>query len=117
MFRKRSPAPAAIDSLLGAHTRIQGDVLFAGGLHLEGTVTGSVKAHSAEPSRLVIGQAGVVEGSCEAQVMELHGKVKGDIMARERVVLGPGACVEGNLSYGSIEMAAGATIKGKLLKV
>jgi cytoskeletal protein CcmA (bactofilin family) len=33
------------------------------------------------------------------------------------VVLGPRAQVEGNLHYGTIEMAAGATIKGKLLKV
>lgn len=117
MFRKGTAASAAIESLLGPQTRIQGDLLFAGGLHLDGAVTGSVKARGEGASRLVIGATGVVEGSCEAWLVELHGTVKGDIIARQRIVLGPAACVEGNLHYGTIEMAAGATIKGKLLKL
>lgn len=115
MFRKDSAA--AIDSLLGASTRIQGDLVFAGGLHLDGSVTGNVRPEGEGASRLVIGANGVVEGSCEAQVVELHGTVKGDITGRHRVVLGPNARVEGNLSYGAIEMAAGAAIKGKMVKL
>jgi cytoskeletal protein CcmA (bactofilin family) len=91
--------------------------VFCGGLHLDGSVTGSVKPEGAGNTRLVVGEAGVIEGSCEAQVVELHGTVKGDITASQRVVLGPRARVEGNLSYGAIEMAAGATIKGKLLRL
>jgi cytoskeletal protein CcmA (bactofilin family) len=117
MFGKGKSGAAAIDSLLGASTRIQGDLLFGGGLHLDGSVTGSVKPVGEGPTRLVIGETGIVEGSCEAQVVELHGTVKGDIRASQRVVMGARAKVEGNLHYGTIEMAAGATIKGKLLKV
>lgn len=117
MFRKGNKAGAAIDSLLGANTRILGDLRFTGGLHLDGSVTGSVKPEGEGNTRLVVGESGVIEGSCEAQVVELHGTVKGDITASQRVVLGPGARVEGNLNYGAIEMAAGATIKGKLVRV
>lgn len=117
MFRKGKPDSAAIDSLLSARTRIQGDVVFGGGLHLDGSVTGSVRHTGDGASRLVVGESGVIEGSCEALVVELHGKVQGDILARERVVLGPRAQVEGNLSYGTLEMAAGAVIKGKLIKL
>jgi cytoskeletal protein CcmA (bactofilin family) len=117
MFRKSKSGDATLDSLLGAHTRILGDLQFGGGLHLDGSVTGSVKPQGSGATRLVIGETGIVEGSCEAQVVELHGTVKGDIRASQRVVLGPRAKVEGNLHYGTIEMAAGATIKGKLLKV
>ena len=117
MFRKGKPASAAIDSLLGASTRIQGDLQFGGGLHLEGSVAGNVRPDAAGASRLVVGETGLIEGSCEAQVVELYGTVKGDIRAPQKVVLGPRAKVEGNLYYGAIEMAAGATIKGKLLKV
>ena len=115
MFRK--DAAAAIDSLLGAKTRIQGDLVFAGGLHLDGSVTGNVKPEGQGASRLVIGETGVIEGSCEAQVVELHGTVKGDITGRMRVVLGPRARVEGNLHYGTVEMAAGAAIKGLMVKL
>lgn len=115
MFRKDTNA--AIDSLLGATTRIQGDLVFAGGLHLDGAVTGNVRPGTEDSTRLVIGESGVIEGSCEAHVVELHGTVKGDITGRVRVLLGPKARVEGNLHYGAVEMAAGAAIKGKMVKI
>jgi cytoskeletal protein CcmA (bactofilin family) len=115
MFRR--DRSSSIESLLGASTRINGDVLFAGGLHLDGSVTGNVKPEGEGESRLVIGENGVIEGSCEASVVELHGTVKGDITGRVRVVLGPRARVEGNLHYGAVEMAAGAAIKGKMVKL
>jgi cytoskeletal protein CcmA (bactofilin family) len=117
MFKRESKPDASIDSLISAPTRIQGDVQFSGGLHLEGSVTGSVKANAGANSRLVIGEAAVIEGSVEAQVVELHGMVRGDIVASTRIALGPKARVEGNVQYGAIEMAAGAHINGKLVKL
>lgn len=117
MFRRDPKADAVIDSLLNSRTRIQGDVVFSGGLHLEGSVAGSVRAAGEGTSRLVVSESAVIEGSVEAAVVELYGTVRGDISARERVVLGPAAKVEGNLLYGAIEMAAGAHIKGKLVKL
>ena len=117
MIFRKDKAGTTIDSLLGPGTRIQGDLLFGGGLHLDGEVTGSVKPQGEGATRLVIGETGVIDGSCEAQVVELFGTVKGDIRGSQRVMLGPKARVEGNLQYGTIEMAAGASIKGKLLKI
>jgi cytoskeletal protein CcmA (bactofilin family) len=117
MFRRRRSAVPHIDSLLGGSTRIQGDLLFSGGLHLDGSVTGSVKSSGAGPSRLVIGESAVIEGSVVAPIVELYGVVRGDIMAPGRVALGPKGRVEGNVHYGSLEVAAGASIKGKLVKL
>lgn len=117
LFKKEPKEDLPIDTLISAPTRIQGDVLFSGGLQLEGTVTGSVKAVDGAPSRLVTGKAAVIEGSVAAQIVELHGTVRGDIMAARRATLGAGARVEGNLHYGAIEMAAGARINGKLIKL
>lgn len=117
MFRRDQKADASIDSLLSPGTRIQGDVLFSGGMHLDGTVAGSVRAVDEAASRLVISESAVVDGSVTARVVELHGTVRGDIHASGRVTLGPRAKVEGNLHYGAIEMAAGAHIKGKLVKL
>ena len=45
----------------------------------------------------------------------MNGRVNGDIMASERVVLGAKARVQGNVHYGVIEMALGAEITGKLV--
>ena len=44
----------------------------------------------------------------------LNGTIKGDIYARERIVLGATARVEGNVYYGVIEMTLGAQIMGRL---
>ena len=117
MFNRKRNATPHIDSLFGASTRIVGDVLFSGGLHLDGSVTGSVKATGAGVSRLVVGESAVIEGSVQAPVVELHGLVRGDIIASGRVVLGPKGRVEGNVQYGALEVAAGASIKGKLVKL
>lgn len=117
MFRRSDKSDSLIDSLLSPATRIQGDVVFSGGLHLDGAVTGSVKATSGAVSRLVVSESAVIEGSVEADVVELYGTVRGDIIATGRVALGPKARVEGNLHYGAIEMAAGAHIRGKLVKL
>ena len=45
----------------------------------------------------------------------MNGRVNGDMHARERLVLGGKARVNGNVYYGVIEMAPGAVITGKLI--
>jgi cytoskeletal protein CcmA (bactofilin family) len=116
MFRRRrKPKAPMIDSLLSATTRVHGDLLFSGGLHLDGGVTGSIRA-TGDASRLVLGSGAVIAGSVEAQTVELHGVVRGDIVASGRVTLGPKARVEGDVRYGELEVAAGALIKGKLTR-
>jgi cytoskeletal protein CcmA (bactofilin family) len=43
MFGKRkNRKPTKIDSLIGRNTRVQGDMSFEGGLHVDGTVKGDV---------------------------------------------------------------------------
>ena len=42
----------------------------------------------------------------------MNGTVNGDMHARERLVLGGKARVNGNVHYGVIEMAPGAVITG-----
>jgi cytoskeletal protein CcmA (bactofilin family) len=117
MFKRDNKSDAPIDNLISAGTRIEGDVLFSGGMHLDGTVSGSVKPREGAANRLVIGATGLVQGSVEAQIVELSGTVQGDIVAGTRIALSPTARIEGNLHYGAIEMAAGAQIKGKLVKL
>jgi cytoskeletal protein CcmA (bactofilin family) len=117
MFKRQDSNELPIETLVSARTRIEGDVRFEGGLQLEGQVTGSVRAREGQVSRLVLGSQALIEGSVVAEVVEVHGTVRGDIVAPGRVVLGPTARVEGGLQYGSIEMAAGARIEGKLVKL
>jgi cytoskeletal protein CcmA (bactofilin family) len=104
-----------IDTLIGRSANVQGDVEFAGGLHVDGRITGNVRATAGLPASLSISEHGVVEGSVEAQNVVLNGRINGDIFGSERVVLGAKARVQGNVHYGEIEMALGAQIVGKLV--
>jgi cytoskeletal protein CcmA (bactofilin family) len=113
----RDNKQARIDTLIGKASRVQGDLEFAGGLHLDGSIAGNVRADPSEGSSLSISETGSIEGNVEAGNVMLNGTVKGDIVARERIVLGATARVQGNVYYGVIEMTLGAQIMGKLTRV
>lgn len=116
---KRNPPPAApkntVETLMGRATRIDGDVTFEGGFHLDGSVAGNVRAAGTGTSVLIVSEEGRIEGSVEVPHVILNGAVTGDVLARERIELGPKAKVSGNVYYGVIEMAQGAQINGKLI--
>ena len=113
MFGRRDRYSDRIDTLIGKSAGIQGDVEFAGGLHVDGRVAGSVRA--AGEGSLSVSEFGIIEGSVAAPSVVLNGRVNGDIVGSERVVLGSKAKVRGNVHYGVIEMALGAEIQGKLV--
>ena len=115
MFKRREKTTARIDTLIGRSARIQGDVEFSGGLHVDGHVAGNVRVVPGGTASLSVSEHGVIEGSVEAPQVVLNGTVKGDIVASERVVLGAKARVSGSVSYGVIEMALGAEINGRLI--
>jgi cytoskeletal protein CcmA (bactofilin family) len=115
MFTRES-RPARIDTLIGKAARVLGDVEFQGGLHLDGHIAGGVRSTGTD-STLSVSVTGSIEGPVEVPSVMLEGSVKGDIHARERVVLGATARVEGNVYYGIIEMTLGAQIIGKLVRL
>jgi len=112
----RDPKPT-IDTLIGKSSRVEGDVDFSGGLHLDGRITGSVRAPDTSGSTLSVSESGCIEGAVEVPNVTLDGTVRGDIHARQRLVLGAHAKVLGNVHYGIIEMALGAQIQGKLTQI
>jgi cytoskeletal protein CcmA (bactofilin family) len=113
----RDSRPSRIDTLIGKAARVHGDVDFEGGLHLDGHVAGNVRSADTRECALSVSESGSIEGSVQVPSVTLHGTVKGDIHARERVILGPTARVEGNVYYGVIEMTLGAQILGRLVRL
>lgn len=116
MFTRDSRQPR-IDTLIDKASHVHGDLVFAGGLHLDGTIAGNVRAEPSEGSSLWVSETGAIEGTVQVSNVMLNGTVKGDIIARERVVLGSTARVQGSVYYGIIEMTLGAQIMGKLTRV
>ncbi|MGA2400045.1 MAG: polymer-forming cytoskeletal protein [Steroidobacteraceae bacterium] len=114
MFKRKASKDIQIDTLIGAKTRVHGDVEFAGGLHVDGHINGDVKGAPGGHAILSVSETGCIEGSVIAASVLVNGTVKGDIDATERVELGAKARVLGSVHYGIIETAVGAQIYGKL---
>ena len=112
---KKPKQTAHIDSLIGQNTEIHGDVIFSGGLHVDGTVKGSVIAESGEDSVLTLSERGTIEGEVKVPNVVVNGAVIGDVHATGHVELAAQARVHGNVYYSLIEMAMGAEVNGKLM--
>ncbi len=113
--RKQRNKPIKIDNLIGPKTRINGDVEFVGGFHLDGYINGNVVGETGSDAILSVSEEGCIEGSVIAPNVLLNGTVKGNIDAGDRVELGSKARVLGNVHYAVIETAVGAQINGKLI--
>jgi cytoskeletal protein CcmA (bactofilin family) len=115
MLGRKQRRHTVVETLVGANTRISGDVHFSGGCHVDGTVNGSVTADPDSKSALSISEGANVDGGVTVPYVVLNGIVRGDVFANQRVELGPTARVIGNVYYNLIEMAIGAEINGKLV--
>jgi len=112
---KKPKQTAQIDSLIGQNSEIHGDVIFSGGLHVDGKVKGSVKAVEGDDSVLTLSERGVIEGEVKVPNVVVNGTVIGDVYALAHVELAAQARVHGNVYYSLIEMAMGAEVNGNLV--
>ena len=113
MFSRKKQPP--IKSLIAQGTRIEGHVLFADGLRVDGEVIGDIRVQQADrPSMLVISETAVVHGSIRADHVIVNGRIVGPVHATELLELQPKANIEGDVVYQALEMHQGAVIAGQL---
>lgn len=116
MFGKKSGADKHIASLIGAGSTLVGDLTFAGGLRIDGTVQGSVRCAGGEDAgMLVVSEKGLVEGEVRAAHLVVAGRITGPVHTTELVELQPTARVVGDVHYRAIEIHHGAVVEGKLV--
>ena len=115
MFSRKDAMNSAVDTLVGENSSVNGDLTFSGRCHVDGQVKGNVNADLDSPSALSVSEDGNVDGGVSVPFVVLHGVVRGDVVASQRVELGPTARVIGNVYYNLIEMKVGAEINGKLV--
>lgn len=113
--KPRKRKPGVVDTLVGSHTEIRGDVLFSGGLHVDGRIKGKVLAEQGEDAALSVSESGSIEGDISVPMLSVNGKVSGNVFASERMVLAPNARVTGNVYYNRLEVQAGAEVNGQMV--
>ncbi len=115
MWGKKPRQTARIDSLIGQNTEIRGDVVFRGGLHVNGVIRGNVISEDDSGSVLTVSEQGTIEGEVKVPNIVLNGTIIGDVHAAEHIELAAKARVNGNVYYSLIEMAMGAEVNGNLV--
>ena len=114
--RKSRPPQKRIDSLIGAGTVVQGNVMFAGGLRIDGAVDGKVATADNAPGTLVISEHARVDGEVKVSHLVINGSVSGPVIANDYLELQAKARVNGDVVYRMLEMHVGAVVKGKLMQ-
>ncbi|MBM4384804.1 MAG: polymer-forming cytoskeletal protein [Deltaproteobacteria bacterium] len=97
---------------LGPGTSFDGVLSFEGTLRVDGQLAGAVLAHAGS---LVVGAGGRVNARIEVAELVLAGVLVGDVIARRRVELLPGAQLEGNVTSPRLAIADGGRIAGRCL--
>jgi len=117
MFFSRKPSKPQnrIDTLIGAGTKVLGDVSFSGGLRVDGLVKGNVTMSGDEPSTLVLSENAKIEGKIRVSHVVVNGTVVGPVHATEYVELQSKCHVTGDVFYKTLEMHMGAIVEGKLV--
>jgi len=115
MWGKPKTKASKIETLVGTTMEIRGDLIFTGGLHVDGKVIGNVIAEDGSDSMLILSDHGHIEGEVRVPYVVLNGEVVGDVYAAERVELSCHAQINGNVYYNLLEMAMGSEVNGSLV--
>ncbi len=105
--RKARGAP----SLLGPDLVVEGRLSGAGDVHVDGRIIGEVRL-----GRLTLGESGFIEGSIEAEYVDIRGRVVGTIQAVS-VRIAASAHVEADITHQQLSMEAGAFFQGRCMQV
>lgn len=114
MFKNKKGSQR-IDSLIGHGTVVTGDLAFAGGLRVDGTIRGGLTAVDEKDSTLVVSEKARIEGGVRCSHLILNGEVVGPIEITQYVELQSKARVVGDLTYKVLEMHPGAVVQGRLI--
>ncbi len=113
--KKKAFSSARIGTLIGQGAEINGDLVFSGGLHVDGKIIGNVVAEEGSNAILILSESGKIEGEVKVPNMVLNGEIVGDVYGSIRVELAPKSRVKGSVYYNLIEMAIGAEVNGGLI--
>lgn len=115
MFSKSSKPQNRIDSLIGATTRIEGNVIFSGGLRVDGMVRGNVASLPDQPGTLMVSTDARIDGEVQAAHIVVNGTINGPVHATDTLELQSGSRVKGDVYYKSLEIHQGAVVEGRLV--
>lgn len=102
-----------VTSILGRRDRTRGDLHVSGGLRVDGVVRGNIEP-GGNDAAVLVSPGGHVEGRIRAQRVRVEGHVTGAMIIEGHVDVMARAVIEGDISYGSMSIAPGAVVNGRV---
>lgn len=93
-------------SIIAADMRINGDLVCAGAVHVDGRVEGDIQSKD-----IVIGETATIHGNLQGESVRIFGAVEGQIKG-DAVFLAKSAKVRGDVIHKSLAIEQGAFIEG-----
>jgi len=104
-----------IDTLIGAHSTIVGDLTFEGSVRIDGKFNGNI--NSTKEGTLIISEGAVVTGEIQVPNLALHGTINGNVIASVSLKVGTTGLLNGDVEYQMISLAEGCAINGRCKRV
>lgn len=98
-------------AIIGPGIVINGDISGTESLLIEGKVKGHIQLASHE---VTVGQSGEVNADVTAKVIRIAGKVDGDLVGKEKVIISSTGNVRGNIVAPRMLLEDGAIFKGSI---
>ena len=108
MFSEKRSTPGGQTlerNIIGKNTSFVGDIKSEGDFRIDGTVQGTIKTNG----RVVIGQAGKVDGTVECTNADVEGKFSGNLSVDQLLSLKSTANISGEVVLGKLSVEPGAT--------
>ncbi len=102
---KQRPRNGAAES----EPELNGEITFKDMLRVNGHIAGRVFS---QKGTLIIDASAKVDACIDVAVAVISGTVNGDVIGHQRVEVGPGAKINGNISTRSLSMKPGAVFQG-----
>lgn len=96
-------------SFFGSGPELNGELIFKDMLRVNGHIAGHVQSHN---GTLIVDSMARLDADVEVAVAVIGGTVNGDIVAHQRVEVGPEARIRGNIWTQSIAIQPGAIFEG-----
>ncbi len=122
MLRKRDNTTATIsndnqqiDTLIGAHSVITGELSFEGAVRIDGRFEGNI--HSSKGGTLIVSEGAKIFGEVDVPSLVLHGMIEGNVRASDSLKLGGTGRLNGDLEYSVMTLAEGSAINGRCSRI
>ena len=109
-MKPETPAASELN-LVAAGTVIEGKLRTQGSLRIDGKIIGEVMA----TQNISVGGTGDVEGNVSAKNVTVGGKIKGFVVAQEKLVFEAKAVVQGDIRATKLVIDEGAMFDGKCI--